>query len=108
MIISQAWVKLLPLFPLGVQYVRGQEQPNGIWKWNKKKIRWHNAGKCPHCGTYQTWKLVMDDSYVVSMGYFRCKVSCKNPECAKQVSLIIQNGEARVEEGKMVCAIGIR
>ena len=97
MILSQSWVKLLPLFPLGIKYVRGQEQPNGIWRWNKKRIRWHNGGECPHCGRHQMWNINHDDSYIVGAGYFRVKVSCKYPDCGNQVSLIIQHGEATVE-----------
>ena len=98
MILSQAWVKLLPLFPLGIKYVRGQEQPNGIWRWNKKRIRWHNGGVCPHCGRHQMWNINHDDSYIVGAGYFRVKVSCKHPDCGRQVSLVIQHGEAIVEK----------
>lgn len=97
MILSKTWVKLLPVFPLGIKYVRGQEQPNGIWRWNKRVLHWHNGGKCPHCGNYQTWNINHDDSFIVGAGYFRCKVSCKFPQCAKQVGLIIQDGEATPE-----------
>jgi len=98
MILSQAWTKLLPLFPAGVRYDHGRELLNGIWKWNKKRITWQNTGKCPHCGTFQVWNIVHDDSYILGVGYFRCKVSCKIPSCGNQVSLIIQSGRVTVEE----------
>lgn len=98
MIFSEAYVKLVPLLPFGKRWKRGQEYPNGIWRWNVWRIRWPNNGVCPSCGMRQSWGIVHDDSYVPGWLKLTAAVTCRNPACGNQVWLTITYGNVEVKK----------
>ena len=93
-----SYVKLLPVFPCGVRYEHGREKKNGFWRWNKRWLAWVPLGRCPYCKRPQAWQIRYDDSYIVGFGWIRFKVSCVNPECARQIGLYVDKKGVVIEK----------